>query len=277
MSDLYDLLGVARTATTDELKSAWREAARRLHPDRNRDDPGATERFSAVSAAWQVLSDPERRRQYDQYGEDAASAFFHEAKVRRRAPTTMVHGADVEYELRLSVHEAARGGRKDLARGKPVPCPACDGTGWRRAGRACSKCDAGMIGGKPTLAIPVPRHAQNGQVLRIVGAGESGTGRGARPGDLLVTLVVAPDFRRDGDLVGVAVPVPAAVRIAGGEVSVPLENGETTTIRIPANAKLGLQLRLEGMAEGGGDLIAVVVDLPASRVIQAMRVSVLDR
>ena len=86
MTDLYALLGVSRGVSPEALKTAWRALARELHPDRNPDDPTASAKLSEVNAAYAVLSDPEKRRQYDRYGADAASAFFDPSRVEPSAP-----------------------------------------------------------------------------------------------------------------------------------------------------------------------------------------------
>jgi molecular chaperone DnaJ len=149
--DLYEILGVGRDATTEDLKRAYRKKARELHPDTNPDDPAAEAEFKQVSVAYEVLSDAERRAQYDRFGlqgvmggqggpewanfgegglGDLFEAFFGAmGGTARRGPTGPVPGPDAEVTLRLTLSEAAFGAEKSLDVRLPVACDACDATG----------------------------------------------------------------------------------------------------------------------------------------------------
>ncbi len=138
--DYYDVLGVSPAATADEIKQAYRRLARESHPDRNPDDPTAEERFKALAAAYEVLSDPERRANYDRFGTaeapsnpfDIFSAFFGDAGLSgfgghsRSAAAT---GADVETVLEVDLADAVFGGAQDVTVNLAVPCEDCEATG----------------------------------------------------------------------------------------------------------------------------------------------------
>ena len=173
LDDLYGLLGVSPRATDDEIKRAYRQRARELHPDANPGDAEAEAKFKQVSLAYEVLRDPERRARYDTYGAegvfsqaggsaggfdfegglgDLFEAFFGAVggttRSRRRGPA---QGADAEVSLRLEFAEAAFGARKDLSVRLPVTCDECDGSGARPG----------------TQAVPCPDCQGSGEIRRI--------------------------------------------------------------------------------------------------------------
>lgn len=269
---LYDELQVTRGASPDELKAAWRRLAREHHPDRNPDDPGAAERLARINAAYAVLSDPERRRAYDRYGEDAASAFFDpslvEPSVRPAPPTprAVERGEDLDVELLLDRKVARNGGGVAVTVREPRTCPTCGGTGWRRAGRACSKCEAGIIPGIGPYRIGVPAGLVNGQVLRAAGYGSAGRGKGAEPGDLFVKVLVPPTFTMEGDVMVTEVPCPPALLQQGGTIRAPLPDGKAVVLRIRPATEVGQRLRLRGRGTAGRDLMVRLVRLPPEPV-----------
>src|SRR2546426_1920346 len=156
MADFYQILGVDRNATQDEIKGAFRRLAREHHPDVRKDDPKANERFKEINEAYQVLSDPQRRAQYDRFGtvqhvppadvpggefgpfDDIFDMFFgrRAAGVDRDAPGA---GADLRYDLELSLEEAATGVEKTIEIERLETCPRCFGTGAER-GSAPEQC-----------------------------------------------------------------------------------------------------------------------------------------
>ncbi|MEZ4322184.1 MAG: DnaJ domain-containing protein [Myxococcota bacterium] len=279
--DLYVLLGVSREVSPDGLKAAWRELALRLHPDRNPDDPGAAAKLAELNAAYAVLSDPEKRRQYDRYGADAASAFFDESlvrsppKARAASPSRpAVRGEDLEVELLLTVLEGRVGGVHQVTVEPPQICAHCAGTGWRLGGRACSKCEGGVIPGIGPYRLQVPAGVVDGQVLVVAGGGRAGRGKGAQPGDLHIRVRVAASYDRQPDAVYVNVPCAADVRASGGKVRVPLPEGRAVNMAVPAGTKLGQKLRLRGKGGNGADLVAVLVEGPAApQPVQALKVT----
>jgi molecular chaperone DnaJ len=184
--DLYELLGVARSATDEEIKRAYRRKARELHPDANPDDPAAEARFKEVTLAYEVLKDPERRARYDRFGpsgvfggqgqpgmtfdfesglSDLFEAFFGSMGARpgRRGP---VPGSDAETSLRLSFAEAVFGAHKELSLRLPVTCDACGGSGAEPGTQAvtCPDCQ----GAGETRRI---RQSLLGQVVTSVACG----------------------------------------------------------------------------------------------------------
>src|SRR2546426_9319742 len=156
MADFYQILGVDRNATQDEIKGAFRRLAREHHPDVRKDDPKANERFKEINEAYQVLSDPQRRAQYDRFGtvqhvpaddvpgggfgpfDDIFDMFFgrRAAGADRDAPEA---GADLRYDLELSLEETSTGVEKTIEIERLETCPRCFGTGAER-GSAPEQC-----------------------------------------------------------------------------------------------------------------------------------------
>jgi curved DNA-binding protein len=274
--DYYATLGVPRDAGQKQVKSAFRKLARKHHPDVNPNDPSATERFREINEAYEVLSDPEKRRRYDEAGSrpsggngpfgggggpqveyrtgtaedfedlfggaDPFSDFFHDmfgrsARGSRTAPAR--RGEDVEGEVEISLDEAYTGTARTVELSTP--------SGVRR------------------LEVRIPPGIGDGARVRAAGQGGEGRG-GADRGDLYVRVHVRPHpvFRREGDTLYVRVPVPVDVAILGGEVSVPTLRGTRASLRIPPGTQNGARLRLRGLGmprhrgEGHGDLIAEV-------------------
>lgn len=242
MKDAYQILGVARDATAEEIKRAYRKAARERHPDLDPKNPWAEEEFKELTAAYQVLSDADRRRRYDDGEIDAAGqpkrkgrTTAYDAKGRAKAKTwkkdpfetfrdrkksektVKVDGANVSYALSLTFAEAQEGGVKFIS----------------------------MTNGK-RLKVTIPKGTRDGQVLRLKGQGMPGLGGGGA-GDALVTVAVAPDtrFRIDGQDVYVEVGVPLATAVLGGKVTAPTLTGEVS-VSVPENSNTGTSLRLRG-------------------------------
>jgi curved DNA-binding protein len=279
-TDFYQVLGVARNATTEEIQQAYRRLARRYHPDVNH-DPGAEDRFKEVSEAYQVLSDPAGRQRYDRFGENfrqvredyderaAAGAGGRRGRggpggrgryqdyvggldsdlfedmfggfFGARGAAGPIPGADQEAELELSVDEAYRGGRRRIT----------------------------LTGDQSrTYNVTVPPGVVDGQRIRL--ASQGGRGRGDAPaGDLYLVVRIAshPRYRLSGRDIHVDLPVTPWEAALGATVPVTTPGGEIK-VKVPKGSSSGRQLRVagEGMPSRRGkpgDLYAqVMVQVP---------------
>lgn len=250
--DPYSVLGVAKDATEEQIRAAYRKLAKKYHPDLNPGDKAAEERFKAVSAAHDLLSDPERRARYDRGEIDAAGQErpppqyqrgyrdFAEGRQGSRygamdeddlgdilsgvfgmgrgaGGTIHMRGADRRYTLAVSFLDAARGGTQRLS-----------------------------LPGGDTLDVRVPPGTEAGQVLRLRGKGGPGRG-GGPPGDALIEVQVEPHrfFRREGADIHLDLPVTVSEAVLGAKVQVPTLNGPVT-MTVPAGSDTGARLRLRG-------------------------------
>lgn len=238
--DYYDVLGIPRDATTEQIQQAYRKLARKHHPDVNK-DPGAEDRFKEVNEAYTVLSDPETRKRYDRFGEDfrripedyderaaAAAGGFGGAGGFGPIP-----GADQQAELELTVEDAYRGGKRQIT-----------------------------VGGR-NYTVTIPAGVTDGQRIRLAGQGGKGSGDAPR-GDLYLVVRVKPDprFRLDGRDVTVDLPVTPWEAVLGATVAVRTPGGEAK-VRVPPGSSTGRRLRLrgEGMPNrrgAAGDLYAEI-------------------
>jgi molecular chaperone DnaJ len=283
--DYYDILGVRRDATEKEIKQAYRRLARRYHPDVNPGDKSAEARFKEVNAAFEVLSDKEKRRKYDKYGdkwqyadqfEQAArqqpqwdfsqsggqtgyhfggdiggfdsifDELFGGGRPRASRRTRQARGEDLESDVELSLEEAYHGTMRMISLQVPEACPTCKGTG-RIQNVPCSTCrGSGVVAGGKRLEVKIPPGVQTGSRVRIAGKGQPGYGGGA-PGDLYLRITVAahPTFEREGDNITTNVPVPLSVAMLGGEVQVPTPGGKLA-LKIPPETQNGRVFRLAG-------------------------------
>lgn len=224
-ADPYQVLGVARTASADEIRKAFRASAKECHPDLYPDDPDRADRFKLLSWAHALLTDPVERRRHDDgqrarprqrpRPEPAVDAAAPRAERKFRFPG--IHGADVDYVLQVSAAEARTGV------GKPLHTTS----------------------GK-TLRVAIPPEVRDGHVLRLRGQGLPGKFGGA-PGDALVTVQVdlPPGFRREADGIHCEADVPLAVAVLGGKCPVPTLDG-SVSLTIPNNSNSGDVLRLRG-------------------------------
>jgi len=296
--DYYGILGVSRNASEREIKQAYRRLARQYHPDVNPGDKSAEAKFKQVNEAYEVLSDKEKRRKYDQFGDQWQYAdqfaqaqrqqtpfwdfsqtggrlHFEEADLgslfgdlfgggirsRRVRPR---RGKDIEYPVEITLEEAYHGTKRTIALQTEEPCSSCKGTGLMQ-NLPCSVCrGSGVISAVKRLEVKIPPGVKNGSRVRIAGKGGPGYAGGAS-GDLYLVTSVKPHrlFERKGDDLYVEVAVPLTVAVLGGEVLVPGLKGKLA-LKIPPETQNGRAFRLasRGMPHLGdsshGDLLAKV-------------------
>lgn len=305
--DYYEVLGVQRAASSDELKKAYRRLAMKYHPDRNQDDPEAEAKFKEVKEAYEILSDQGKRAAYDRFGHagleaggfgagngfgagDAFSDIFGDVfgdifGTGPRSRTQMYRGADLRYELELTLEQAVTGDTVEIdipsrtecetcdgsgaapgservtcttcaGRGQvrvqqgffsiQQPCPACRGAG-SRVEKPCSSCSgSGTVRKIRTLSVKVPAGVDNGDRIRLSREGEPGR-NGGPPGDLYVDIHVRPHpiFAREGQDLSCEVPISFATAALGGSIEVPTLDG-TVMLKVPAETQSGKVFRLKG-------------------------------
>jgi DnaJ-class molecular chaperone len=283
--DYYETLGVPRSASQDEIKSAFRKLARKLHPDVNPGDKSAEERFKEINEANEVLSDPTKRRYYDELGADwkagmdftppaggatdfsasnggaserprsrdpygPSSDFFEAVYGRRREGAGFefhARGSDIESEISIPLEEAHRGTKRVVRIPIEELCPECGGTGIKE-GKTCPVCHGtGTQTRLESFTVNIPKGVQNDSVIRVPGKGGPGMGGGAR-GDLYFRVHIQPDHRfrlRDGSDTELDLPLAPWEAVLGGTVRVPTLDGPVE-LRIPAGSQGGQTLRLRG-------------------------------
>jgi DnaJ-class molecular chaperone len=258
--DLYSILGVSRQASQDEIKRRYRKLAKELHPDPNPDDGSIAERFKKVSAAHSILADPRKRASYDlgeideqgearhhhgyyrdfgggargaRYqqngGDEALQDLFAEMFGQQGRPGGFgraTRGDDLAYKLKISLLEAAKGGKKRV-----------------------------VMGDGQTLDLSIPVGIEDGQTLRLRGKGRSGL-HGGTAGDALVEIQIAPHplFERRGRDVHLDLPISLGEAALGARIDIPTIDG-AVTMKVPKGANSGTTLRLKGRglpdAKGG--------------------------
>jgi curved DNA-binding protein len=308
VSDLYETLGVARDADVDAIRKAYRKLARKYHPDLNPGDKAAEERFKEISQAWEVLENPEKRRNYDEFGAISLEAGFDAEKARQaREAFGSRFGARPGGGSGFEGFEEFEFGDLDDLLGRFTggrPGGRGRGRGMRMRGsdiEAALELDFldAMRGGEhrltlgrptadggatsETITVRIPPGVDTGGRLRIPGKGGPGIG-GAPPGDLHVELRVRPHrlFAREGRNLTFDLPITVSEAIRGAKVEVPTLDGRAT-LTIPAGTDSGTRLRLRGKGvpdpRGGtpGDLFARIqirvprgVDDDATRALDAV-------
>ncbi len=290
-TDLYKELGVSKTATADEIKKVYKKLAGKLHPDRNPGDQKVEAHFKAVNRAYQVLHDPEKRRLYDEFGEESLREGFNSAATRAYRNAAQAAGA-----------RRARGGGinfEDLAGGAQGGGPGGfgdllgelfgggGGRGSRRGNVGAKGSDVTsevaidfvsairgaelrlrLQDGGEEVTVRVPAGAGDGDKVRVAGHGAP-SGMGGAPGDLVITVRVNPHpfFERDGLDLYLNLPITIAEAHRGGKVRVPTPDGPVT-LSVPKHAQSGQEMRLKakGVKRAGkqGDLyVRFLIKLPA--------------
>ncbi len=301
--DYYDILGVPREADEGELKKAYRQLALQYHPDRNPGDKKAEERFKEINEAYAVLSDPDKRTQYDRFGTVAGPGGFDASDLgfgtifddlfegffggggRGGRRSRARRGEDLQYDLQISLEEAAAGleTKVQIPRfehcetchgsglepgAKRETCSACRGQGQVRfsqgfltVARTCPQCGGeGEVVKHPCkkcrgegrqrrehlLEIKIPPGVKDGDQLRLAGEGEAGL-HGGPTGDLYVVIRLRPHlfFIRHGDDLLCELPLSFPQVALGAEVEVPVLNGHAR-LAVPPGTQPGQVLRLKG-------------------------------
>lgn len=256
LNDPYEALGLAKTATADDIKKAYRKSVRTNHPDLHPDDADAEARFKAVSAAYDILKDAETRARFDageidglgaerpqrQYYRDFADA-PENAYQHRDGFGSNVDPADIFAEI---LRNRARSGAGD-AHGFQSPGANARFTleiSFLNAAKG-TQTRITLPDGQ-SLAVKIPKGAEDGQTLRLRGKGAAGFG-GGQVGDALITLIVLPHpiFQREGEDILITLPISFDEAILGGKVTAPTIDGPVE-MKIPANVSSGRVLRLRG-------------------------------
>ncbi len=303
--DYYEVLCVSKTASEAELKKAFRRAAHKHHPDRNPDNKEAEDKFKEAKEAYEILSNAQKRSAYDQFGHagvdpsmggaGAGASNFSDVfgdvfgdifggagggrgqQVRR--------GADLRYNLELTLEEAVHGTSANIEVATHVKCGTCSGSGAKKGTspvtcttcgghgqvrmqqgffslqQTCPHCNgsgqsikdpcgtcrgSGHVRKNKKLSVKVPAGVDNGDRIRLSGEGEVGD-RGAPPGDLYVQIAVKkhPIFVRDGNDIFCEVPISFVSATLGGELEVPTLDGRVN-LKIPSETQSGRMFRMRG-------------------------------
>jgi DnaJ-class molecular chaperone len=282
-NDYYATLGVSRSASPEEIQKAYRKLARKYHPDMNPDDATAKKKFQEVQAAFEVLSDAEKRKKYDQFGSDFESVGAGGGPRTWRYTTT---GGPQTYPF--DINDLFGGGEPDMEGGggfadlfKQFSRTRGARGGARSARGADLKTDltvpfaTAVLGGEAalsvqrgngnveTIRVKIPAGIDDGKRIRLRGQGEQGDGSGPA-GDILLTIHVSPHphFRRTGTRLDVRVPVTLAEAALGAKVDVPTPQG-TIALTVPPNTSSGKRLRIKGhgvrpAGQSPGDLFAEI-------------------
>ena len=296
--DYYEILGVSKTAPADEIKKAYRKLALQYHPDKNPGDKAAEEKFKEFKEAYEILSDSQKRAAYDQYGHAGVDSsagggpcgagfgdIFGDIFGGGRRSQRAARGADLRYNMELTLEEAVRGVSKEIKVPTLVECDECHGSGARTGTSAqtcptchgsgqvqmrqgffavtqacphchgkgkiitdpCRKCHGdGRVQKTKTLSVKIPAGVDTGDRIRLAGEGEAGE-FGAPAGDLYVQVHVKdhPIFVRDGNNLYCEIPISFTTAALGGEVAVPTLDGRLM-LKIPSETQSGRMFRLRG-------------------------------
>lgn len=306
--DYYQTLGVDRSASATDIKASFRKLAMQHHPDRNPGDKAAEQRFKELNEAYEILKDEQKRAAYDQFGHaafenggggrhpggqfdfgsfaDVFDDLFGDFMGGNRQRGSQSRGADLRYNLEITLEEAFEGKQAQIkvpttvrcetcdatgsAKGSaPGACPGCRGSGRVRAQqgfftieRTCPTCGghgrvitdpceacsgSGRVHREKNLAVKIPHGVEDGTRIRLSGEGEAGT-RGGTPGDLYIFVSVAPHrmFKREGANIYCRVPIPFSTAALGGQIEVPTIEGKRARLQIPEGTQAAHRFRLRG-------------------------------
>src|SRR5437660_10467205 len=305
--DYYEVLGVVRGASDADLKAAYRKLAMKYHPDRNPGDQACEHHFKELNEAYDVLKDGNKRAAYDRFGHaafehgmgggaahgfgaDFASTFadifddLFGMGGRRGRSSGRERGADLRYNMEITLEEAFNGKTAQIRIPTAVTCEACSGSGAKAGSkpktcascaghgkirqaqgfftleRTCPACHgrgqsiedpcpscagSGRVTRERTLSVNVPRGVEDGTRIRLAGEGEAG-GRGGPSGDLYIFLSIAQHafFQRDGADLHCRVPISMVTAALGGDFDVPTIDGGQTRVKVPEGTQSGRRFRL---------------------------------
>jgi len=309
--DYYEILGTNKSASPEEIKKAYRKQALKYHPDKNKNDKAAEAKFKEASEAYHILSDKSRKANYDQFGHaafenssgrsgfsnfDFSNSFsdifedffegFGESRGRRRGRSADFRGADLRYDLTVSLEDSYNGKKQEInfsssdkcetcsgsgaePGSKPISCSTCGGQGQVRSSQGfftiqqtCSQC-AGSgeqisspckgcrgMGKKQTkkkISTTIPKGVDDGTRIRLSGKGEAGV-RGGGNGDLYIFVSIKPHsiFKRSEENLFFEFPISLADAALGTTIEVPTIDGGKAKVKIPAGTQNGKQFRLKG-------------------------------
>ena len=311
--DYYEILGVPKNVGADELKQSYRKLALKYHPDKNRGNPEAEEKFKEATEAYDVLGDPQKRANYDRFGHEGVSgmsgfgrgnadysdifgdfegfgdifeSFFGGGLGSRGRSQRPRRGSDIQYDLQITLEEAASGkevhieiprrevcetcnGTGAKAGTQPTTCTTCNGTGQYRQTQGffsitqpCPKCHGtgkiivspcgtchgtGLQTKKRNISVKVIAGVESGSRLKISGEGEQSPSGGPR-GDLYVVIHVKKHdvFERHGNDVISLVNISFPMACLGGEIEVATISGSIAKMKIPSGTENGQVFRLKG-------------------------------
>ena len=295
MADLYSQLGVKRDSSEADIKKAYRKLAKQLHPDKNKDNPKASERFSKVNQAYDILTDKDKRARYDRgeidddgnprapfgYGGGGGARPGAGPGGFGRSPGPEFGGGE---EIDLSdlfdglfggnagAQRRGGGGFGSFGRGRSAPPPQKGGDIAYRLpvsfeDAATLKEQRVTLSGGKTVSIKLPAGVEEGARIRLAGQGQPGAGGN---GDAIVTISVKPHrfFVRDGDNIRLDLPIALDEAVLGAKVKVPTVDGPVM-VGVPKGSTSGKVLRLKGKGftaksgQRGDQLVTLMVDVPA--------------
>jgi chaperone protein DnaJ len=324
--DFYDVLGVAKSASDDEIKKAYRKLAMQYHPDRNPGDKAAEAKFKEATEAYEVLKDKQKKAAYDQFGhgafdrnggfggvggfgnqqgfhnfhqgrgssgagfsdifEEIFGDFMGDQRSHRARQPQAQKGADLQYDLDITLEQAFTGVQKVIHINTSVKCEDCNGSGAAKNSgvttcsdcggsgvqrvqqgfftieRTCGRCQGtgqlikdpckscygqGRVTKPRQLKVSIPAGVEDGTRIRLSGEGQAGL-HGAPAGDLYVFITVHPHrlFQRTGPDLLLKTTIPMTTAILGGEIEVPTIEGGKSKVKVPAGTPSGKQFRLRG-------------------------------